>query len=156
MIRILVRNWWLLALRGGFALLFGLAAFSLRYEIAAPFLRAVAFTALVVIFALMAFVSGAFTPDGLLWFTALCMSIPALMARTRQHGALFDGLWLGFLHPILWAYFLENFTPIYIAYVIFVRFGMIVRKALVAFKEGYSGIDRYGQDAQPNPDALNR
>ncbi len=67
MIRILVRNWWLLALRGGFALLFGLAAFSLRYEIEAPFLRAVAFTTLVVIFALMAFISGAFTIAAALW-----------------------------------------------------------------------------------------
>jgi uncharacterized membrane protein HdeD (DUF308 family) len=67
MIRILVRNWWLLALRGGFALLFGLAAFSLRYEIDAPFFRAVAFTTLVVIFALMAFVSGAFTIAAALW-----------------------------------------------------------------------------------------
>jgi len=67
MIRILVRNWWLLVLRGGFALLFGLAAFSLRFEIAAPFLRAIAFTALVVIFALMAFVSGAFTIAAALW-----------------------------------------------------------------------------------------
>jgi uncharacterized membrane protein HdeD (DUF308 family) len=67
MIRILVRNWWLLALRGGFALLFGLAAFSLRFEIQTPILRAVAFTTLVVIFALMAFVSGAFTIAAALW-----------------------------------------------------------------------------------------
>jgi uncharacterized membrane protein len=104
----------------------------------------------------VAVLAGIFTPDGLLWFTALCMSIPALMARTRQHGALFDGLWLGFLHPILWVYFLEHFTPIYIAYVIFVRLGMIVHNAVVAFKEGYSGIDRYGQDAQPDLDTLNR
>jgi hypothetical protein len=104
----------------------------------------------------LAVVAGAVTPDGLLWFTALCMSIPVLMARTLQHGALVDCLWLGFRHPILWAYFLEDFTPIYIAYVIFVRLGMIVRKGAAAFKDGFSGIDRYGQDAQPDLDRLNR
>jgi hypothetical protein len=98
-------------------------------------------------FIAVAVLAGVFTPDGLLWFTALCMSIPALMARTQAHGDLFDGLWLGFWHPILWVYFLENFTPIYMAYVIFVRFGMIVRKGAAAFKEGYSGIDPYAANS---------
>lgn len=86
----------------------------------------------------LAVVAGIFTPDGLLWFTALCMSIPALMARSDCHGALVGCLLAGFVNPILWVYFLVNFTPIYIGYVIFVRFGITVRKAAVAFKMGYS------------------
>ena len=88
----------------------------------------------------LAVVAGIFTPDGLLWFTALCMSIPALMARTLEHGALVGCFLAGFVNPILWVYFVVNFTPIYIGYVIFVRFGMTMRKALAAFKVGYSGI----------------
>jgi len=67
MIRILIRNWWLLALRGGFALFFGLIAFSLRSEIQALVLRAIALTSLVVVFALLAFISGAFTIAAALW-----------------------------------------------------------------------------------------
>lgn len=88
----------------------------------------------------VAVVAGAYTLDGLLWFTALSLSIPALMARTRQHGALVDCLWLGFAHPILWLYFVVNFTPIYMAYAIIARFGMIAREAVAGFKAGYSGI----------------
>jgi len=88
----------------------------------------------------VAVLAGVFIPDGLLWFTALCLSIPALMARSHYHGALAGCLLAGVVNPILWVYFLVNFTPIYIAYVIFVRFGMIMRKAAAAFKEGFSGI----------------
>jgi hypothetical protein len=42
------------------------------------------------------------------------------------------------VNPILWVYFVVNFTPVYACYVIFVRFGMTVRKALAAFKDGCS------------------
>jgi hypothetical protein len=91
----------------------------------------------------LAVLAGVFTPDGSLWFTALCMSIPALMARSGYHGTLVGCLLAGFVNPILWVYFLVNLTPIYIAYVIFVRFGLIVRKVVVRFKEGHSRIDPY-------------
>jgi hypothetical protein len=87
----------------------------------------------------LALIAGAFTPDRLLWFTALSTSIPTLMARTRQHGSLFDCFWAGFLYPELWLYFLYNFAPVYAAYVVFVRIGMTVRTSAAAFKEGYSG-----------------
>ena len=87
----------------------------------------------------VAVLAGVFIPDGLLWFTTLCLSIPALMARSRYHGALVDCLLAGFVNPILWVYFLVNFTPIYIAYVIFVRLGMIMRRAAAVCKEGFSG-----------------
>ncbi|MBZ5521599.1 MAG: DUF308 domain-containing protein [Acidobacteriia bacterium] len=70
MIRILIRNWWLLALRGGFAMLFGLIAFSMRYEIESWVLGAVALNSLLVMFALLAFVSGAFTVAAALWGAA--------------------------------------------------------------------------------------
>lgn len=83
MIRILVRNWWLLALRGGFALVFGLAAFSLRYEIQTPVLKAVAFTSLVVMFALLAFISGALT---------IAASILGAGKMTHWWWLLLDGL----------------------------------------------------------------
>jgi hypothetical protein len=80
----------------------------------------------------VAVLAGVFIPDGLLWFTALCLSIPALTTRSHYHGALVDCLLAGFVNPILWVYFLVNFTAICIAYVIFVRFGMIMRKASAA------------------------
>jgi hypothetical protein len=91
----------------------------------------------------VAVLAGVFIPDGLLWFTPLCLSIPALMARSHYHGALVDCL----------VYFLVNFTPIYIAYVIFVRFGMIMRRAAAACKEGLSGIDRKLPREQRSPDS---
>jgi hypothetical protein len=84
------------------------------------------------------------TPDRFLWFTAFCLTIPPLVARSREHGALFDFLWVGFLIPILWTYFVYNFVPLYLAYALFVRFGMAVRRAVGSCKDGYSGEKRRG------------
>jgi uncharacterized membrane protein HdeD (DUF308 family) len=61
MIRILINNWWLLALRGVFALLFAMFAFSLRTMIATWVLGAMARAGLVVVFGLLAFAAGVCT-----------------------------------------------------------------------------------------------
>ena len=78
--------------------------------------------------------AGAVVADGLVWFTALCMTIPALMAPT-YHGALILPLILGFLHPFLWIYFVQNFGPVYIVYAAFVLFGMKTGKAVARFRK---------------------
>lgn len=61
MLRILVHNWWLLAMRGVFALVFGLAAFSLETFGSTWLLQAIAFTSVVEMFGVFAIVSGIFT-----------------------------------------------------------------------------------------------
>jgi uncharacterized membrane protein HdeD (DUF308 family) len=58
MIRILIKNWWLLALRGVFALLFATFAFSLRAMIDTWVLGAMARAGVVVVFGLLAFAAG--------------------------------------------------------------------------------------------------
>ena len=67
MIRVLIRNWWLLALRGCLALLFAMVAFSLRYEIGMPLLKEMAFSALTLMFALMAIGAGVPTIFAAVW-----------------------------------------------------------------------------------------
>jgi uncharacterized membrane protein HdeD (DUF308 family) len=61
MFRTLIHNWWLLVLRGVFALLFATFAFSLHVSVLASLLRAIAFASVVVMFGLFAFSAGIFT-----------------------------------------------------------------------------------------------
>jgi uncharacterized membrane protein HdeD (DUF308 family) len=61
MLRILVHNWWLLALRGAFALAFAVIVFSLRVFGSTWLLQVIAFTSVVELFGLFAFLSGLFT-----------------------------------------------------------------------------------------------
>jgi hypothetical protein len=83
----------------------------------------------------VAVIAGLVTPDGFLCFTAICLSIPALVGP-NYHGALIYHL----LVPLNWAYFVVSFTPLYVAYLGSVRFGMIMRNAVMAFRAGYSGL----------------
>jgi len=67
MIRVLIKNWWLLALRAAFALLFAVLAFSLRGAADSFLLGAFAMANLVVIFGLLAFVAGLCTMAAGVW-----------------------------------------------------------------------------------------
>jgi uncharacterized membrane protein HdeD (DUF308 family) len=58
MIRVLINNWWLLALRGVFALLFAMFAFSLQTVMGMWLLSAIALAGLVVLFGLLALSAG--------------------------------------------------------------------------------------------------
>ncbi len=58
MIRLLINNWWLLAIRGGFALAFAVFVFVLQPFLSTLFLKAVALTGLTVLFGLFASVCG--------------------------------------------------------------------------------------------------
>jgi uncharacterized membrane protein HdeD (DUF308 family) len=61
MIRMLIRNWWLLLLRGIFALAFAIFIFVFMPFVPAPLLRELAFAGLAVIFALFASATGIIT-----------------------------------------------------------------------------------------------
>lgn len=61
MIRALIENWWLLLLRGGFALAFALLIFLLQPLFPSVFLRIMAYTAVAVIFGLLAVATGIIT-----------------------------------------------------------------------------------------------
>jgi uncharacterized membrane protein HdeD (DUF308 family) len=61
MIRLLIRNWWLLLVRGLFAVAFAISIFVFLPFVPAPLLRELAFAGLVVVFALFAIVTGAIT-----------------------------------------------------------------------------------------------
>jgi uncharacterized membrane protein HdeD (DUF308 family) len=58
MMRVLINNWWLLALRGVFALLFAIFAFSLQTAMGTWLLSAIALAGLVVLFGLLAMSAG--------------------------------------------------------------------------------------------------
>lgn len=61
MIRLLIRNWWLLLVRGIFAIAFAIFVFVVLPFVPAPLLRELAFAGLVAVFALFAIVTGAIT-----------------------------------------------------------------------------------------------
>lgn len=61
MIRVLINNWWLLAMRGIFALVFALFAFSLESTMGTWLLSAIARAGTVVLFGLLAIAAGACT-----------------------------------------------------------------------------------------------
>jgi len=58
--------------------------------------------------------AGAVTPKGLQWFAVLCVCLPVLMAYAPRHGALICHLIFGFRFPLLWIFFLMNFTPFFL------------------------------------------
>lgn len=61
MLRALSKNWWLLALRGCFALLFALSAFAVAGAHSLWLFNSINFALITVLFGLFAFISGAFT-----------------------------------------------------------------------------------------------
>jgi uncharacterized membrane protein HdeD (DUF308 family) len=61
MIRMLIKNWWLLFLRGILAIAFAIFIFAFMPFVPAPLLRQLAFAGLAAIFALFAFASGVLT-----------------------------------------------------------------------------------------------
>jgi hypothetical protein len=63
---------------------------------------------------LVTLLAGAVAPNGLRWFTTLCMILPVLVAPDFRHGALIFHLLYGFRFPPLWIYFLMNFTPFFL------------------------------------------
>jgi uncharacterized membrane protein HdeD (DUF308 family) len=64
MFRILIHNWWLVALRSVFALVFGIFVFSVQTAPLTSFLRAMVFTSVVELFGLFAVVVGLLTIAG--------------------------------------------------------------------------------------------
>ena len=61
MIRLLIKNWWLLFLRGVLAIAFAIFIYAFLPFLPMPFLRQFAFSGLTLIFALFACVTGALT-----------------------------------------------------------------------------------------------
>ena len=61
MIRLLIQNWWLLFLRGVFAIAFAIFIFVFLPFVPAPFLREFAFASLAAIFALFGIATGLLT-----------------------------------------------------------------------------------------------
>lgn len=61
MIRLLIQNWWLLLVRGMFALAFAVFIFFFLPFVPAPLLRELAYAGLIVIFALFAVITGLIT-----------------------------------------------------------------------------------------------
>ncbi|HEV8491301.1 MAG TPA: DUF308 domain-containing protein, partial [Candidatus Angelobacter sp.] len=61
MIRMLIKNWWLLLLRGIFAIAFAIFIFVFLPFVPAPLLRQLAFAGLAVVFAFFALASGVLT-----------------------------------------------------------------------------------------------
>ena len=61
MIRLLIRNWWLLFARGLFAVVFAISIFVFLPFVPAPLLRELAFAGLAVVFALFAIITGSIT-----------------------------------------------------------------------------------------------
>src|SRR5262249_4113833 len=61
MIRLLIRNWWLLSMRGLFAVVFAISIFVFLPFVPAPLLRELAFAGLAMVFALFAIVTGVIT-----------------------------------------------------------------------------------------------
>ena len=61
MLRTMIDNWWLFALRGSLALLFAMIAFSFRDGAEPPFFQAFTFAILIIILSLLAFTAGIFT-----------------------------------------------------------------------------------------------
>ncbi len=58
MIRVMINNWWLLALRGAFALLFAMFAFSMQTVMGTWLVSAIALAGVVVLFGLLALAAG--------------------------------------------------------------------------------------------------
>jgi uncharacterized membrane protein HdeD (DUF308 family) len=105
MLRVLIQNWWLLALRGLFALVFAALAFSLRALLKTHLINAIAFVTLVVVCGLLVFAAGICTiaagvrgagelekswllvVDGLVLSIAglLVMMVPKLTVSTLGH-----------------------------------------------------------------------
>jgi uncharacterized membrane protein HdeD (DUF308 family) len=82
MIRVLINNWWLLGLRGIFALLFAVLAFSLRPVADSVFTRPIAHTATVIVFGLLALAAGVST----------ILASFRRAGRNRSHLLLWDGI----------------------------------------------------------------
>jgi uncharacterized membrane protein HdeD (DUF308 family) len=61
MVRVLINNWWLLLIRGGFAVAFAIFIFFFQPFIPTLFVQALAFTGLAMLFGLFAFVCGVTT-----------------------------------------------------------------------------------------------
>jgi uncharacterized membrane protein HdeD (DUF308 family) len=102
MIRVLIRNWWLLALRGIFALAFAVLIFSLKSLEGSIFTRPIVHTGLIVIFGLLALAAGVSTIAAavyragkdkshlLLWDgMAVCMAGLAILVAPKMRLALF-------------------------------------------------------------------
>jgi uncharacterized membrane protein HdeD (DUF308 family) len=102
MIRVLIRNWWLLALRGVFALVFAVLVFSFRSLENSIFTRPIVHTGLIVIFGLLALAAGLSTTAAavhgagkdkshlLLWDgIAVCIAGLVILVAPKMELALF-------------------------------------------------------------------
>jgi hypothetical protein len=66
------------------------------------------------------------------WFTATALAIaPLIEAGAPRHG--YPWQWL--LLPILWPYFVQNFGPVYIAYLSITSAGYALRRWLKPFSD---------------------
>jgi hypothetical protein len=83
--------------------------------------------------ATIAIVAGINLPrePSMLWFAALCLMVPELFIRSREHGAGIDYLLGGFVFPPLWIYLFMNFMPYYLVTVVFVWIGYLTSPRFV-------------------------
>jgi hypothetical protein len=74
----------------------------------------------------LAFMAGWYTQEKM-WGTLLVMLAPTMFIGSERHGRPWQWLVFGFANPILLAYFVQNMTPLILAYCAVIGIGRVAR-----------------------------